>query len=141
MHARRCGVEVDFSKTDGLEDYVSVPEGRYLCRVAEVRMGWTQAGDERWGFRLEVTDGDYAGKTAAWDGVSWGERGRRRAKHVLGCMGFDVAGRIALESTDLIDRRVMATVISEERVDPNSGNRQIRPRIPFQGYEAVDGPF
>lgn len=132
-------MEVDFSDVEEVEDFLSIPEGSYLCRVAEVRQGWTQAGDERWSFRLEVVDGEYAGKTAAWDGVSWGERGRRRAKHVLGCLGFDVAGRVALESNDLVDRRAVVTVVSEERIDPQSGSRQVRPRVPFQGYAPADG--
>ncbi|QDU65710.1 DUF669 domain-containing protein [Engelhardtia mirabilis] len=134
-------MEVDFSEVEEVENYQSVPDGRYLCRVAEVRQGWTQAGDERWTFRLEVVEGDFAGKTAAWDGVSWGERGRRRAKHVLGSMGFDVAGRIALDAGDLIDRQARVTVIAEERVDAQSGVKQVRPRVPFQGYEPVDEPF
>lgn len=134
-------MEVDFSQVEAVENYQSVPEGRYACRVAEVRQGWTQTGDERWSFRLEVVDGEYAGKTAAWDGISWGERGRRRAKHVLGSLGFDVEGRIALEAEELVDRRAMVTVGSEERVDPQTGCRQIRPRVPFQGYEPSDAPF
>jgi len=134
-------MEVDFSEVEEVEDYQSVPEGSYLCRVAEVRQGWTQAGDERWTYRLEVVEGDFAGKTAAWDGVSWGERGRRRAKHVLGAMGFDVAGRIALDAQDLVDRRARVTVVAEERVDAQSGVKQVRPRVPFQGYQPGDEPF
>jgi hypothetical protein len=133
-------LEVDFSGIEEIEDYLAVPPGRYLCRVAEVREGWTQAGDERWSLRLEVADGEFAGKTAAWDGVSWGERGRRRAKHVLSALGFDVGGRLTLDSRELVGRTAQVTILAEERTDPLTGTRQVRPRVPFQGYESSE-PF
>ncbi len=127
-------MDVDFSQIEDIEDYLSVPVGHYQCRIAEVRDGWSRDGDVRWGIRLEVVDGDYAGRTAAWDGISFGERGLKRAKFVLTALGFDTSGRIEFEPEDLIDRRVWVEVIAEDRVDPNNGQRVIRPRVPFAGY-------
>jgi hypothetical protein len=130
-------MEVDFSGVDDVESFLSVPEGRYRCRVGEVREGWTRDGQPRWTFRLEVSHGEYAGRTAAWDGLGWTERGLKRAKHVLAALGFDVGGRLELQPTDLVGHEAWVQVIAEERVDPQTSVRQVRPRVPFLGYEAV----
>ncbi len=132
-------MEVDFSGVDDVESYLSVPEGRYRCRVAEVREGWTREGSPRWTFRLEVSEGEFAGRTAAWDGIGWSERGLRRAKHVLAGLGFQVSGRLDIEPADLVGQEAFVQVTAEERTDPVTGSRQVRPRVPFSGYEAVAG--
>ena len=54
----------DFSQIEDVESFVSIPEGTYLCRVAEVRAGVTRDGSVRWSLRLEVAEGEYAGRTA-----------------------------------------------------------------------------
>lgn len=134
-------MQLDFSEVDDLEVFASVPEGVYACRVSEVREGETRDGDARWAFRLEVLEGDHAGRTAAWDGISFGERGLRRAKHVLEKMGFDVGAPLELAAGDLEGVRVFVEVELEDREDPLTGKRQIRPRVPFQGYEPYDGDW
>lgn len=131
-------MEVDFSGVDDVQSYLSVPEGRYRCRVSEVREGWTRDGHPRWTFRLEVSEGEFAGRTAAWDGLGWGEKGLKRAKHVLAGFGFDVSGRIDIEPADLLGQEAWVQVTAEDRLDPTSGVRQIRPRVPYLGYEALE---
>ena len=54
----------DFSQVQDVESFVSIPEGSYPCRVAEVREGLARDGSVRWSLRLEVLDGEYAGRTA-----------------------------------------------------------------------------
>lgn len=130
-------MDVDFSRVEDIEDYLSVPEGHYRVRVAEAREGWSRDGDVRYAMRLEVIEGEYAGRTAAWDGITFSERGLKRAKFVLGVLGFDTTGRIELEPGDLLGREVWAEVTAEDRVDPVSGQRTIRPRVPFAGYAAL----
>jgi len=127
-------MELDFSDVDDVETFVSVPEGTYNVRVADVREGLTRDGAQRWGMRLEVRDGDYAGRTAAWDGLTWSERGMHRAKFVLSRLGFDVDGRLSIEPRDLMNRFARVQVEAEEREDPITGGRQIRPRVPYMGY-------
>lgn len=130
-------MQVDFSLVEDVESFASVPEGTYVVRVAEVREGVTRDGSPRWSLRLEVAEGEYAGRTAAWDGLHWSERGLRRVKHVLEKMGFDVSGRVDLQPAELIDVQVAVEIRLEEREDPATGNRQIRPRVPYMGYESV----
>lgn len=137
-------VHVDFSQVDDVESFVTVPEGRYACRIAEVREGETQAGDLRWALRLEVADGELAGRTAAWDGLVWSQRGLGRVKYVLGVLGFDVSGALDVAASDLLDRRAVVEFFVEEYTDPNSGRRVERLAVPFLGYEPshqADSPF
>ncbi len=127
-------MEIDFSAVDDAQDYTNVPEGVYACRVAEVRPGWTQGGDSRWALKLEITAGPFAGRTAAWDGITWGDRGLRRTKFVLGKFGFDTAGRLNVEPNDLVGCTAYVELRQEERIDPSNGVRTIRMRVPFLGY-------
>jgi len=126
--------EIDFSRVIDLEEYHSVPAGEYRCRIGEVRVGLTREGNERWGLRLEVADGDYAGRTAAWDSLNWSERGLPRVKYVLGRLGYDTRGRVSLDPHDLVGREIQATLQEEEREDPLSGRRMLRLRVPYLGY-------
>ena len=130
-------MKLDFSSIEDAESYVSIPEGTYLCRIAEVRPGLTREGSPRWAFRLEVADGEYAGRTAAWDALIFSERGLPRVKQVLARLGFDVAGTLDLHPADLLDLRVKVQFLTEEREDPLTGRRVVRLRVPYSGYESA----
>ncbi len=131
-------MQIDFSEVDDVQSFVSVPEGIYLCRIAEVREGLTREGHPRWSFKLEVAEGEYAGRTAAWDGLSWTPRGLPRAKQVLSLLGFDVTGVVEMQPADLMGLQVRAELIPEEREDPLTGRRVVRLRVPYNGYGAVE---
>jgi hypothetical protein len=128
----------DFSQVEDYESYVSVPEGTYVCRIAEVREGLARDGSVRWGFRLEVADGEYAGRTAAWDAVTWSDRGIHRVKRVLAALGLDTRGVVELQSSDLLGLSAIAVLEPEEREDPLTGRRQIRLRVPYAGYSPIE---
>lgn len=129
----------DFSSVEDIESFVSIPEGRYLCRVAEVREGLSRDGSARWNMRLEVAEGDYAGRTAGWDGLTWSERGLPRVKRFLEVLGLDTRGVVDVESSDLVGRQVVAVFLEEEREDPLSGRRTLRLRVPYSGYSPAEG--
>ncbi|HED65353.1 MAG TPA: hypothetical protein ENJ09_07340 [Planctomycetes bacterium] len=131
-------MQVDFSTVQDVESFVSIPEGTYLCRIAEVRTGLTREGSPRWGMRLEVAEGDFAGRTAAWDGLVWSERGLPRVKTVLGLLGYDVSGTLEIDAEDLVGRRIVAEFTTEEREDPATGRRVVRLRVPYMGYRAAE---
>ena len=132
-------MKLDFSTIDDAESYVSIPEGTYVCRIAEVREHSTRDGSPRWGMRLEVVDGEYAGRTAAWDSLNFSERGLPRVKQVLQRFGFDVSGAVELHPQDLIDLRARAQCLLEEYEDKLTGRRQTRLRVPYLGYESLNG--
>ena len=131
-------MNVDFSSIGDVESFLSIPEGSYLCRIAEVREALTREGSPRWALRLEVAEGDYTGRTAGWDGLVWSERGLPRVKSVLAHLGFDVGGSLDITPQDLVDRRIQAQLQTEEREDPISGRRVVRLRVPYMGYAPAD---
>jgi len=97
--AKEDGMQWDFGDVDETEDFASLPAGWYTVKVEEVREGTTREGDARWGLKLVVVDGPFAGRIAAWDGVVWSERGSHRAKRLLEALAFDVEGVVELEPT------------------------------------------
>lgn len=137
-------MQVDFSSIEDVESYISIPEGTYRSRVSEVRTSLTRDGSPRWAMRLEVVEGEFAGRTAGWDSLVWSERGLPRVKTVLECLGFDVSGSLDLDPDDLLGKEVSADFIPEEHEDPHSGRRISRLRVPYMGYrrlERDDTPF
>jgi len=132
-------MKVDFSLIEDAESYVSIPEGTYLVRIAEIRESQTRELAPRWGLRLEVVDGEYAGRTAAWDGLIFSDRGLPRVKHVLASLGFDVSGPLDLLPKDLLGLCVRAQLQIEEFEDRLTGKRSRRLRVPYSGYEPVQG--
>jgi hypothetical protein len=137
-------MQVDFSSIDDVESYISIPEGTYVSRVSEVRTSLTRDGSPRWALRLEVVTGEFAGRTAGWDGLVWSDRGLPRVKTVLQCLGFDVSGHLNIDPEDLVGRQVSAEFIPEEREDPETGRTISRLVVPYMGYQSVmneDSPF
>jgi Protein of unknown function (DUF669) len=130
-------VRFDFSSVDDVDSYVFVPEGEHNCRVADVREGTSRDGSVRWSFRLEVLDGQWAGRTAAWDSLTWSERGVYRVKKVLEALGLDVKGELEIDPQDLLDLQARVRVIPEEREDPVTGRKQVRMRVPYLGYSPL----
>ena len=132
-------MKLDFTHVDDAESYVSIPEGTYVCRIAEVRLNLTRDNSPRWSLRLEVAEGEYAGRTAAWDSLIFSERGLPRVKQVLARFGLDVSGTLELEASDLVGLQARAQCVLEEYEDKLTGRRQARLRVPYSGYESLGG--
>jgi hypothetical protein len=126
-------MEIDFDATDHVSDYITVPAGSYLCRVAEVRPGVTRAGDERWSMRLVIAEGQHVGKQAAWDSLVFSTRGRARARQVLAALGLPAKGRVRIEPGDLEGRHAFVTVRPAEYSSP-TGDLVRRNEVPYDGY-------
>jgi len=124
----------DFGDVDETEDFASLPAGWYTVKVEEVREGTTREGDARWGLKLVVVDGPFAGRIAAWDGVVWSERGSHRAKRLLEALAFDVEGVVELEPHDLLGRGIDVQLSPEEWENPVTGRRQRRNVVPYDGF-------
>lgn len=131
-------MRVKLMDVSDVEDVMSVPEGVYDVRVAEVRPGRTRDGSERWALRLDVTDGEYAGRFAAWDGLVWSERGKPRAKRVLSILGFPVDEEFDLEPGDLEGRRGRVRLQLEERED-QGGILRRGMSVPYDGWGVYGG--
>jgi len=129
-------MEIDFDASDQVSDYVTIPAGTYLCRVAEVRPGATRAGDERWSMRLVVAEGQHTGKQAAWDSLVFSARGRARARMVLAALGLPASGKVKIEPGDLEGRTALVDIRPAEYQSP-AGATVRRNEVPYDGYRAV----
>jgi hypothetical protein len=126
-------MEIDFDSSDRTSNYVTIPAGSYLCRIAEVRPGQTRAGDERWSLRLVVAEGEHVGKQAAWDSLVFSQRGRARARIVFGAIGLPVTGRVQIEPSDLEGKQCFVQVRPAEYTSP-TGEVIRRNEVPYDGY-------
>ena len=131
-------MEIDFDASDRVSDFVTVPAGTYLCRVAEIRPGVTRAGDERWSLRLVVAEGQHVGKQAAWDSLVFSTRGRARARSVLHALGLPCSGRVQIEPADLEGRLALVEVRPVEYQAPN-GDVVRRNEVPYDGFRPLAG--
>jgi hypothetical protein len=131
-------MEIDFDSADRVSDYVTVPQGTYLCRVAEVRPGATRAGDERWSLRLVVAEGPHVGKQAAWDSLVFSTRGRARARIVLAALGLPAKGKVSLQPGELEGRQAFVQIRPSEYASPG-GDLVRRNEVPYEGYRAAEG--
>lgn len=130
-------MEINFDAKDSVSDFVSVPEGTYLCRVAEVRVGETKSGDARWSLRLLVADGQHVGKQAAWDSLVFSVRGRARARLALRALGMPTEGKVDIDPADLTGRDALVSVRPTE-YESSSGQLIRRNEVPYDGYRATD---
>lgn len=129
-------MEIDFDAADRVSDFVTVPAGSYVCRIAEVRPGTTRAGDERWSMRLVVAEGQHVGKQAAWDSLVFSTRGRARARAVLQALGLPATGKVQIEPADLEGRTALVEIRPAEYQAP-SGEVVRRNEVPYDGFRAV----
>ncbi|MFT7668661.1 MAG: hypothetical protein ACI8X5_001358 [Planctomycetota bacterium] len=130
----------DFGDVDETEDFASLPQGWYTVKIEEVREGRTRDRDVRWGLKLIVKTGDYAGRIAAWDGLVWSDRGLPRAKRLLEALGIDASGEVNIEPHELLGRALDVELVTEEWENPVTARRQRRNVVPYDGF-ALEGTF
>jgi hypothetical protein len=128
----------DFSRVEEGTMYTSVPEGTHVCHITEVRERSAKDGSPRWSFRLAVSTGEFAGRTAGWDSITWSERGVHRVQQVLCAFGIDARGELELDASELIGCRARVRFETEEREDPETGRRNLWLRVPYAGYSALE---
>lgn len=130
-------MRIDLTDVNDTEDFASLPQGWYTVKVEEVREGRTRDGDCRWGLKLVVTTGPFAGRIAAWDGLVWSDRGSSRAKRLLTALAFDGPGEIEVEPHDLLGRSMDVELVPEEWENPVTGRRQRRNTVPYDGFASA----
>ena len=132
-------MEINLDDDDSFDaDFISVPEGEYLCRVEEVRWGQTRGGGERWSIRLVVDEGEHEGKQAAWDSLVWTARGKIRARLILKAFDLPYKGVVNIYEADLIRRRAYVTVRPAVYQSDESGIVVKRNEVAFDGYRSAE---
>ena len=130
-------MELDLGEKETVQDYVTVPAGTYVCKIEEVRVGSTRAGDPRWSFRLLVEQGEYQGRQAAWDSLVFSERGTHRARVVLEALGLPHTGTVQLEPEHLQGRSALVEIAPADYANLR-GETIRRNEVPYNGYRSLD---
>ena len=114
-----------------------IPEGRYLCSIANVEEVNTKKGDKMWKLTLEVkgelingvTTDMYAGRKL-FDNLVWTEKGEQRIKRLL--RRLRIADDTEVTTRHLLDKEVAVEVIQEDY----KGEKQNK--VTFAGYTFPD---
>ena len=128
--------KIDFSKIDDVADYTPLPEGEYLCRLADVEESQTHQGDDMWNLKFVVEEGEFTGRYI-FDNLPFTPKAMPRVKLICSRMRVDVSGEVDLRPEHLIDKQVLVTVTIEE-YEAEEGNTKRRNRVPFAGYDFAD---
>lgn len=128
----------DFGSVANVEVYAAIPAGTYVCRVVNAVERVARDGSPRWNLRFDVAEGEFAGRLAGWDSLTWSPRGIHRVQLVLSALGVDARGEVELDASELVGRTARMRWELEEREDTVSGKRTVRLSVPYSGYEALD---
>ena len=125
--------KIDFNHVDDVQDFSPLPDGQYLCRLAEVEEAATQYGDEMWKLRFVVESGPHRGRYI-FDNMVFSDAALKRVKLICSRLGLDVSGELDVTPALIKGRTCYITVESEEYED-QEGNTKWRNVVPFAGYE------
>ena len=128
---------IDFNTVDDVQDFTPLPEGTYLCRLADVEEAITQYGDDMWKLRFIVESGEHRGRYI-FDNMVFSEAALKRAKLICSRLGLDVSGELDLTPSVITDRTCNVTVDIEEYEVEETGLTKKRNVVPFAGYERTD---
>ncbi|MEM6673356.1 MAG: hypothetical protein AAF726_10975 [Planctomycetota bacterium] len=126
-------MRIEPQEDEGIDDFVVVEDGEYGMRVAEVRES-TNPERTSWMLRLELLDGERAGRTAATDWLNFTTKGMHRVRIVLGALGFDVSEPLEVEAHELVGRTASVRLATAESVRESDGRLQRRSRVTYDGW-------
>lgn len=129
--------KIDFDNVDDVQDFSPIPDGKYLCRVAEVEEATTQYGDEMWKVRLMVESGPHRGRYI-FDNMVFSDAALKRVKLICSRLGLNVSGELDLKPSVIKGRTCYVTVETEEYED-HEGRTKRRNVVPFAGYDRAEG--
>ena len=127
--------KVDFSNVEDAQDFSPLPEGKYLCQLNDIEEASTQYNDEMWKLRLEVIDGEHAGRML-FDNLVFSKAAMKRVKLICSRLGLDVSGEVDLTPELLKGRKCYVSAVTEEYQD-EEGRTKRRNVVPFAGYERI----
>lgn len=128
--------KINFDEIEDVQDYTPIPEGRYLCRLAEIEEAKTQNNDEMWNVRFEVVEGTHKGRVV-FDRMVFSDAAMKRVKLICSRLGINVSGPVNLTPEMLKGKTCLLTVEIEEYLDEHQKAKK-RNVVPFAGYEKAD---
>lgn len=129
--------KIDSSAAE-VQDFVPPPVGEYLCEVTEIEEQETQGGDPMWKLKLEIQEGEQAGKLL-FDNIVFSDKAMPRAKMIVSRFGFDVSEDLDIEVDDLLNKQAIVVVDRIEEYTKKDETTGRAARVAFAGYKAIEG--
>lgn len=126
---------IDFPSISDTADFAPLPDGDYVCQLADIEVDHTKAGDEMWKLRWAVQNGEFAGRLI-FDNLVFSQKALSRVKFVCGVCGIDTSSAVDLDPSMLLDKRALVSTYQEEYSD-GQGRAKVANRVPFEGYAQV----
>lgn len=131
--------EVPFGEVSETENFSPIPEGKYICKIADVKKEITKNNNEVWKLTLEVVEGEYKGRKI-FDNLVFTEKAYSRIKKLYSAIGgYDLAQARDCETSDILDQVVLVDTCIENYQD-NNGNAKSINKVTFAGYESATDP-
>lgn len=113
-----------------------IADGEYDCQVIEAIEKTSKAGNDYWNLKLQITgDTPFSGWTV-YDSLFFSsEKALQRAKLVLSSLGIATKGEVDLKPEELIGRKAVVTVYTEEYEDYQTSEMRKKNGVPFAGYK------
>ncbi|MCK4856967.1 MAG: DUF669 domain-containing protein [candidate division Zixibacteria bacterium] len=128
--------KINFAEIPDVDVYEPIPDGDYLCMVADIEEKNTTHGDEMWQMKLKVAeDGEYLNRVI-FDNIVFSKAAEKRVKLICSRFGLDTSGNLDLKPEHLIGKQIIVTVITGSYEDAQGVERQ-RNEVPFAGYTLV----
>lgn len=127
--------EVDFTNVGDITVFTPLPEGQYHCKLVNIRMSFTQSGEELWRLRWMVTQGEYKNRFL-FDNLVFSDAALKRVKLICSCLGIDTEGKVTIGRHTLIGKTCYVSVVIEEYED-SQGNVKSRNSVPYTGYSST----
>lgn len=109
-----------------------IPEGRYVCEIADITEKTTRSGDRLWRVRFRVLNGPHAG-AVFFDHIVFAGAGLLRFKGL--CEALRLGSVVTTDPKDFLGKGVLVDVGIED--DPKWGRRN---KVPFRGFFSVAPP-
>lgn len=131
--------EVPFGEVSDTENFSPIPEGKYLCKIADVKEETTKNGNDVWKITLEVSEGEFKGRKI-FDNLIFTEKAFGRVKKLYSAIGgYDLAQARNCETSDILDQVVLVETCIDSYKDNNGNDRQTN-KVTFAGYESATDP-
>lgn len=123
---------VDFRTQTKAKSHDPIPEGQYLCCVADIEEQVTKRGDPMWKLQLVITAGPHA-RRRIFDRVVFSEAARDRLALFCGAFGIEPSGAVDFQPDHFLGKACFVTVQPREYTDAN-GETRTTSEVPYDGY-------
>lgn len=129
-------VVMNFDEIDEASSFDPIPEGWYVCTLSEIEVRQTKAGDEMWGLKWEIVEGEYEGRFI-WDNLVFTPKVYGRVKLLFTRCGVVPAGDFEPVPAMIEGKTVKVYTEINEYTDDN-GKAKKNNKVTFDGYDYAD---